>query len=97
MKAYKRRKAKSLPLMMTDLALASWETIIRRTLLMAQNKCSQAEFRRMVREKAEAAATSGLRLVSSGGRASIASLIAPWHTRVTANAKRLRRGGPGAN
>jgi hypothetical protein len=91
MKAYKRRKAKSLPLMMTDLALASWETITRRTLLMAQNKCSQAEYRRMVREKAEAAVTSGLRLISSGGRVSISSLLAPWHGRATANAKRLRK------
>jgi hypothetical protein len=68
MRARKRRKAVSLPMMMTDLMMASWETIARRTLLVAQNKCSPAEYHRMVREKALAAATFGLRLISSGGR-----------------------------
>jgi hypothetical protein len=68
MRARKRRKNLSLPMMMTDLMLASWETIARRTLLMAQHKCSPAEYRRMVREKTQAAAASGLRLISSGGR-----------------------------
>jgi hypothetical protein len=91
MTARKRRKTVSLPMMMTDLMMASWETIARRTLLVAQNKCSPAEYQRMVREKALAAATSGLRLISSGGRASMASVLAPWRSRAVANAKRLRR------
>jgi hypothetical protein len=61
MTARKRRKTVLLPMMMmTDLMMASWETIARRTLLVAQNKCSPAEYQRMVREKALAAATSGL-------------------------------------
>jgi hypothetical protein len=77
--------------MLTDLTLASWETIARRTLLMAQNRCSVAEYQRMVHEKAQAALISSLLLVTSGGRASIASIIAPWHKRATANAKRLRK------
>jgi len=64
MKVRKRRKGSSAPVMMTELMLAFWETIARRTLLMAQNACSPAEYRRMVQEKAEAAATSASRLVS---------------------------------
>ena len=43
MTARKRRKTVWLPLMMTDLMVASWETIARRTLLVAQNNCSAAE------------------------------------------------------
>ena len=77
--------------MMTDLMMASWETIARRTMLMAQNKCSPAEYRRMVEEKAEAAATSGLKFLSSGGRASMTSILAPWRNRAVANARRLRK------
>ena len=61
-----RRKTLSLPMMMTNLMMASWETIPRRTLLVAQNKCSPAKYQRMLREKALAAARSGLSLVSSG-------------------------------
>jgi hypothetical protein len=91
MKARKRRKNLSLPGMMTELMLASCETIARRTLLMAQNTCSPAEYRRMVTEKVEAAAASGLQFISSGGRASMALVMAPWRRRAVSNAKRLRR------
>jgi hypothetical protein len=45
----------------------------------------------MVHEKAQAAMETGLRLASGGGQASFASLMAPWYSRVTANAKRLRK------
>ena len=89
MASRQRRKKVSIPAMMTGLMLASWETVLRRTLLMAQNKCSAAEYRRMVREKAEAAAISGLTLASGGG-ASVKALLAPWYTRAKANARRLR-------
>ncbi len=58
---------------------------------MAQNKCSPAEYRRMVKEKAEAAAISGLTLITRGGTASVNSLLAPWHKKARANAKRLRK------
>ena len=37
-----------LPLMMADLAFASWETMLRRTVMMAQGNCSPAEYQRMV-------------------------------------------------
>lgn len=87
----KRSKPTSLPLLMTSLTLRSWETIARRTLLIAQNRCSPAEYQRMVSEKAEAAMESWMRLMSSGGRASMASLLAPWNTRATANSKRLSK------
>ena len=76
---------------MTDLMLASWETIARRTLLMMQNECSPTEYRRMVNEKAEAAARSTSRLIASRGKASMTSLLAPWRIRAVANAKRLRK------
>ena len=90
MKARRRRKT-SLPTMMTDLMLASWETMTRRTLLIAQNKCSPAEYRQMLDEKIEAATLAGLKLMASGGRATTASLLAPWRRRAVANAKRLRK------
>ena len=89
MKKRKRTKAIPLPLMMAELALASWETIARRTLMMAQGTCSPAEYRRMVREKAHAAHRSGSR-VARGAR-DVSAVLAPWHKAATANAKRLRR------
>jgi hypothetical protein len=85
-----RRKTVSVSVMMTGLMLASWETILRRTLLMAQNKCSPAEYWRMVKEKTEAAAVSGLTLAAGGGRASVKTLLAPWYARAKSNARRLR-------
>jgi hypothetical protein len=87
----RRRRKTSLPTMMTDLMLASWETFTRRMLLIAQNKCSPAEYRRMLNEKVEAATASGSKLVSSRGMATTASVLAPWHRRAVANAKRLRK------
>lgn len=91
MKVRKGRRAVFLPLVMTNLMLASWETIARRTLLIAQDSCSQSEYQRMVREKADAAMESSLKMISSGGRASLAALMAPWNRRATANARRLRK------
>lgn len=76
---------------MANLTLASWETLARRTMLIAQNKCSREEYQRMVSEKAEAATESAMIFVSSGGLASLNALMEPWKRRVTANAKRLRK------
>ncbi len=75
--------------MMAELTLASWETNVRRTLMMAQGTCSPAEYRRMVRKKPRAAHRSGS-LVARGAR-DVSALLAPWHKAATANAKRLRR------
>lgn len=91
MKRRKRRQRLSLAGMMSDLMLASLETITRRSFLILQNDCSPAEYRRMANEKAEAAARSAARLVSGGGRATMTSLLAPWHSRAIANARRLRK------
>ena len=55
MKRRKKRAAVPLPLMMAETALSSWETIGHRTWMMAQGRCSPAEYQRMVVEKAQAA------------------------------------------
>ena len=77
--------------MMTDLMLSSWETIARRSLLMAQNRCSPLEYHRMLSEKAQAAMETGYRLMAANGNLPIASLIAPWLELTKANSKRLRK------
>jgi hypothetical protein len=82
------RRKRALPLMMTELMLASWETIARRTLMIAQNTCSPAEYKRMVIEKAAAFQSSTLAAMSGRGTRAV---LAPWLLRATANAKRLRR------
>jgi hypothetical protein len=58
---------------------------------VAQNQCSPAEYRRMFGEKVETAALSASKLMSRGGRAKMTSVLAPWHRRVVANARRLRK------
>ncbi len=75
--------------MMAELAWASWETIARRSLMMAQNTCSAAEYDRMVSEKTAAALEIG-RVLASTGSVSAEALLRPLHSRATANAKRLR-------
>jgi hypothetical protein len=94
MKSRRRRNSLALPFLLTDLTLSSWETIARRSLMAAQNQCSLAEYQRMVQEKAQAATESGMRLWRSGGRSSLASLLAPWAKRAASNAKRLRNKKP---
>lgn len=91
-----RRKSKQLmffsPMMpkMMELSLASWETIARRTMMMACGTCSPAEYRRMVQEKSDAIRRTAL-LLSGPRWPSPAALIKPWHAKATANARRLRR------
>ncbi len=85
------RRAPPLPQMATELALASWEVIARRSLLMAQNQCSPLEYQRMMLEKMQATQLSAATLMASGGQASLSVLLAPWHRRAKANARRLRR------
>jgi len=43
----RRRRRTSVSTMMAEMMLASWETMTRRAMLMAQNQCSPAEYRRM--------------------------------------------------
>ncbi len=76
---------------MAQLAIASWEVIARRSLMMLGNSCSPAEYRRMVAEKHAAAMASAATLARSGGSAPLAALLAPWHSRAAANVRRLRK------
>ena len=73
--------------MMTELMVASWETIARRSLMMLQGTCSPAEYQRMTTEKVAAIQQSALAVIFGRGKR---QALAPWHKRATANAKRLR-------
>jgi hypothetical protein len=75
-------------MMMAELAMASWETIARRSAMIARGTCTPAEYQRMVMEKAAALQQSAIAAMT--GRGKKASLD-PWHKRATANARRLRR------
>jgi hypothetical protein len=87
----RRRTTLSLPIMIGDMTLSSLETIARRTWMMAQGRCSTAEYRRMVLEKARAAHCSASALVTSRGKDRALAVLAPWHSRAKANARRLRK------
>jgi len=90
MKSPQRVTPMSAPFMIAELAWASWETITRRSLMMVQSTCSLAEYEQMVCEKTAAAVEIGMLLASPAG-VSAEALLHPWHSRATANAKRLRR------
>jgi hypothetical protein len=83
-----RSRKRGIPSMMTEMMLASWETIARRTLMIAQDTCTPAEYSRMAMEKAAALQRSMLAVMSGRGARAV---LAPWHHRATANAKRLRK------
>jgi hypothetical protein len=86
------RAAAALPLMWAELAVASWETIARRSFLMMSGACSLEEYHRMAAEKLQALSRS-TRILTSGrtGATAVAAALRPWHGPATANAKRLRR------
>ena len=75
-------------MMMARLTAASWETILRRTLMMAQGRCTPAEYRRMVTEKAAAVRCSTAALMRGRSKSAV---LAPFVNRTRANVKRLRR------
>ena len=77
----------ALPQMWTELAAASWETVWRRTALMASGTCTTEEYHRMVHEKMRAVHLSSVALMS-GHQAE--DVLRPFHKRATANARRLR-------
>ena len=85
-----RRRRRALPLIMADLMMASWETIARRSLMIVQGTCSPAEYQRMAMEKALAMQQSALAVMHGRRKREV---LAPWHRRATANAKRLRAKG----
>ena len=90
MKRTSRRRPRTLPLMMAELAIASWETIALRTAMIARGICTPAEYQRMVMEKTAALQQSAMAALTGRGMKAAA---APWHKRATANARRLRRKG----
>jgi hypothetical protein len=73
--------------MMARLTAASWETIWRRSLMMAEGTCSLAEYQRMTAEKIAAVQTSMGALMTGQGHAAV---LAPFVNRTRANARRLR-------
>ena len=77
----------ALPIMWTELAVASWETVWHRTALMVTGACTSTEYERMVHEKMRAVQLSGAALMA-GGQAE--DVLRPFHKRATANARRLR-------
>jgi hypothetical protein len=88
MKKQDRSSPFALPIMMARLTVASWETIFYRSMMMVQGTCSAVEYQRMAEEKAAAAQSAMLALVTGGAPAAV---LAPYVTRARANAKRLRR------
>ena len=84
----RRRRRPALPLMMLELAVASAETIARRTALMATGRCTPVEYTRMVAEKMLAARRSQR---AATRRPGLAALLAPWHIAARRNARRLRQ------
>jgi hypothetical protein len=78
----------ALPVLMTELAAASWETIWHRTALMMTGNCTPAEFQRMVTEKMSAMQLAGTAMMTGGDAEAV---LRPFHKRATANAKRLRK------
>jgi hypothetical protein len=88
MKRSSRRIRGSLPVIMTELMMASWETMIRRGVMMAQGPCTPREYARMIAEKSAVSTYSALALMSGRGPG---AAMRPWHKRAVANAKRLRR------
>ena len=78
----------ALPIMLTELATASWETIWHRTALMMTGECSPAEYQRMVTEKMSAMQVAGAAMMTGGDAEAV---LRPFHKHATANAKRLRK------
>ena len=74
-------------MMMAQLTVASWETVLRRGIMMAQGTCTPAEYRRMTAEKVAAAQMSMAALMGGRGQAAV---LAPFVNRTRANVKRLR-------
>jgi hypothetical protein len=88
MRKHARHSSYVVPVMMARLAAASWETIWRRSLMMAEGTCSLAEYQRMTAEKIAAMQTSMGALMTGRGHA---AALAPFVNRTRANARRLRR------
>jgi hypothetical protein len=78
----------ALPMLMTELAAASWETVWHRTALMMTGECTAAEYQRMVTEKMSAMHLASAAMIRGGDATEV---LRPFHKRATANARRLRK------
>ena len=85
------RSPAALPLLMAELAYASWETIAHRSRMIALGACTPAEYHRMVAEKMRAAEASSMVLFRKASADTAAAMLTPWLSRARSNAKRLRR------
>jgi len=83
-----RRRVPSLPLMFSELALASAETIFHRTVMAATGQWTAVEHQRMVAEKVSAVQQTAIAAMVPGVAA--AALLAPWHKAARSNSRRLR-------
>jgi hypothetical protein len=83
--------AAALSTMLAETFWYSVATIGRRSRLIAEGRCSAAEYRRMVSEKSAAAQESAAALSRLGTPGGIDAVLKPWHRRVEANARRLAR------
>jgi hypothetical protein len=83
--------ARSLPLMLAETLWWSLLTIGRRSQMMASGQCTAVEYQRMAAEKIAAARDSAAVLLGPRSRPTAAAVLAPWHRRVKANARRLSR------
>ncbi|HEY9567986.1 MAG TPA: hypothetical protein VIR38_07840 [Thalassobaculum sp.] len=88
-KRSRSRRKPTLPVLLTELAVASAETILHRTALAASGRCSPLEYQRMVSEKILAVQQTTFAAIVPGVAA--ATLLAPWHRAARSNARRLRR------
>jgi hypothetical protein len=86
-----RRGQRNLMTIAMEMSFAASETIAHRTLLMAQGRCSPAEYWRMVSEKMVAAQQTAALLMRPQPNLDPAKLLAPWHGPVMRNARRLRK------
>ncbi len=73
--------------MWAELAVASWETVWHRTVLMISGECTTEEYQRMMDEKLGALHQAGVALATLGDAEDV---LRPFHGRATANALRLR-------
>jgi hypothetical protein len=78
----------ALSMMLAGLVMASWETALRRMVMMAQGTCPLTEYERMAAEKVAAVHRSMVALATGQGQAAV---LAPFVTCARANVRRLRR------
>ena len=86
-----KRPPPPLPLLLAELTWASWETVLRRSMMVALGTCSDAEYRRMITEKMNAVHQSSRLALWPGIGGDPADMVRPWHRAATRNARRLRR------